>query len=108
MSLDRDSLLEYARIEVTEVTDIPHFGTVYLRPYPESLRILRMSQADRALEPKWRAQRIIDLVTDSEGVPAFTQDDLVLLAELDSTKLDPVSLAISTFLSDRQKKSTDG
>ena len=104
MSLTRSQLLETAAPDVTLVDDVPGYGTVYLRSYPEGLRMLRLSTIGKDKET-WRALRIIDLVVDAEGEPLFTIDDLEAVKRLDSLKLDPLCHAIQVHLDESQKKS---
>ena len=105
--MNRDEVLDQITLDVTRVEDVPIFGTVHLRPYPEGLRCQRMAEV-RPGNSQWRAQRVIDLVVDDKGEPIFTQDDLLSLVEADSYKLDGINLAIQKFLESHQKKNQPG
>lgn len=111
MSLTKAQLLDKCKPRVELVKDVPGFGDVWIRSYPQAKMSSRSTSladgdgnADFSLADVFS---IIDQVMIDKDNMMFTDDDIDTLADADAGQLAPLVMAIRSF-NERDPKKTNG
>lgn len=112
MSLTKKNLLSQLACDKPEKLEGEFFGEdLYVRPVSEFKRSRRLAELlgkdgnpSRDGLQRARVMTIIDHLCDKDGQPIFDERDLADLLEMDALKLDLLTSAIESWVSEREKK----